>query len=528
MRRFLIGAMAVIVGAWAGTRAQSTPAGFEFQVNTYTTGPQMLPSVSADAHGNFVVVWDSYGQDGSSGGIFGQRFDSSGAPVGGEFQINSVTAGNQVGPDVAMSGLGSFVVVWTSAGSDGDGFGIVGRRFSSSGVPLGGEFQVNTHTTGDQYYPSVASDAAGNFIVAWNDLGAGMKVRARRFDALGNARAGEFAVSTATTNYQLNPAVAADPPGNFVVTWQEAPPAAPFVSVAARRFNAAGAPITGDILVSAYTGSNELTPDVAVAVDGTFVVVWARTGSTDTSHGQRFSSTGAPFGSPFLVGDSATELAFEPRVAGDPLGNFVVSWSGVDGGGYGVAARLFNSAGLKRGPEFAVNSYTTGRQSSPAALMDTDGNFVVTWRSNGEDGSGYGIFAQRFACTDVDMDGTCDLQDVVVTSPLVSDTLDCSDPVNLRPTVQWDGGAFDKFRVLIAADAQFTTANRVTSGSTLLKTRLYTPPGKKWKKVCDRAVAINPLTPQIYVEVYGVDISVPKSAPNRTSFSQVVQVAVAP
>ena len=42
-----------------------TTVGNEFQVNTYTTSYQRNPSVAMDADRNFVVVWDSYDQDGS-------------------------------------------------------------------------------------------------------------------------------------------------------------------------------------------------------------------------------------------------------------------------------------------------------------------------------------------------------------------------------------------------------------------------------------------------------------------------------
>ncbi len=40
------------------------PEGPEFQVNTYTTGDQESPDVAMDGAGNFIVVWQSYGQDG--------------------------------------------------------------------------------------------------------------------------------------------------------------------------------------------------------------------------------------------------------------------------------------------------------------------------------------------------------------------------------------------------------------------------------------------------------------------------------
>ena len=34
-------------------------------------------------------------------------------------------------------------------------------------VPLGPEFQVNSYTTNNQWFPSVAADDDGNFVVVW-------------------------------------------------------------------------------------------------------------------------------------------------------------------------------------------------------------------------------------------------------------------------------------------------------------------------------------------------------------------------
>src|SRR6185503_11157931 len=48
--------------------------------------------------------------------------------------------------------------------------GIFGQRYSSGGVPVGTEFQVNTYTTGRQARPAVAADP-GNFVVVWEDGG---------------------------------------------------------------------------------------------------------------------------------------------------------------------------------------------------------------------------------------------------------------------------------------------------------------------------------------------------------------------
>jgi hypothetical protein len=108
--------------------------GTEFRVNSYTTDRQLFSSVSSDASGNFLVAWLSNGQDGSSDGIFGQRYDSSGVAQGDEFQINSYTTSEQEHPSVGTTGANQFVVVWQSYGQDGSGVGAFGQRFDFSGA----------------------------------------------------------------------------------------------------------------------------------------------------------------------------------------------------------------------------------------------------------------------------------------------------------------------------------------------------------------------------------------------------------
>ena len=55
-------------------------------------------AVASDALGNFVVVWRSADQDGSGHGIYARRYNSAGAAQGGEFRVNTTTAGDQVHP----------------------------------------------------------------------------------------------------------------------------------------------------------------------------------------------------------------------------------------------------------------------------------------------------------------------------------------------------------------------------------------------------------------------------------------------
>jgi hypothetical protein len=88
-------------------------------VNTYTTSDQRYPAVGPDDAGGFAVAWESIGSSGTDTddpSVQGQRYDPAGMPVGGEFQVNTYTTGGQGRPSVAPDGAGGFVVVWESFG----------------------------------------------------------------------------------------------------------------------------------------------------------------------------------------------------------------------------------------------------------------------------------------------------------------------------------------------------------------------------------------------------------------------------
>jgi hypothetical protein len=154
---------------WAGLLAD--PNGPEFRVNSTTSGTQTIvpgtgqPSqaVATDALGNFVVVWTS-DQTGSAE-VYAQRFDAAGVAQGGEFQVNTSTTGSQNNAAVAMDSSGNFVVVWKSDQSDsGD---IYAQRYNAAGVAQGSEFRVNTTTASLQEQTAVAMDADGDFVITW-------------------------------------------------------------------------------------------------------------------------------------------------------------------------------------------------------------------------------------------------------------------------------------------------------------------------------------------------------------------------
>jgi len=66
--------------------ASGVAQGGEFRVNTYTAGDQMYPAVAMNrTTGDFVVVWESYGQaKASAWSIYAQRYNLAGAAQGGD------------------------------------------------------------------------------------------------------------------------------------------------------------------------------------------------------------------------------------------------------------------------------------------------------------------------------------------------------------------------------------------------------------------------------------------------------------
>jgi len=141
MMKPLVGALSVSLVLTAAASAQ-TPAGGEFQVNTYTYDRQYFARPAMGPNGAFVVVWMSYGQDGSRFGVFGRRFAASGAPLGSEFRINAYTTEWQGGSAVTVGSQGAFIVVWTSV--QGLSRSILGQRYDATGVAIGSEFQASS------------------------------------------------------------------------------------------------------------------------------------------------------------------------------------------------------------------------------------------------------------------------------------------------------------------------------------------------------------------------------------------------
>lgn len=249
------------------------------------------------------------------------------------------------------------------------------QRRLLSATPIGNDFRVNSYTTDQQSAASVALDANGAFVAAWQSPNNGTGVWEIAAKQFGGGSGNEFRVNSMTTGDQKFPAAAMDADGDFVIVWAAYPNNGGTYGVFGRRFSASGSPIGSDFQISSNTGSPQQEPAIAMDADGDFVVAW----QDSDIHAQRYNAAGVPVGTEFLVHSSRT--AGHPAVAMNVAGDFVVTYfaSGTADTD-GIYARRFSAEGLALGSEFLVNQTTTGRQDSPSVAMDADGDFVIAWR----------------------------------------------------------------------------------------------------------------------------------------------------
>ncbi|WP_374498923.1 DUF4347 domain-containing protein [Zoogloea sp.] len=392
---------------WAGTLAL-TAQGSETLVNTSTSGTQTVnwssKSIAMDANGNYVIIWMDGSDASDTGiGIYGQRYNASGVAQGAQFHVNTYTFDNQRDPQVAMDASGNFVVVWESTGQDGSSNGIYAQRYNSSGVAQGSEFRVNSTTTYDQLEPAVAMDASGNFVIAWQswsqDLANSNGIYAQRYNSSGVAQGGEFLVNTYTTDSQTEPSVAMDASGNFIIAWQSFGQDGNNEGIYAKRYNSSGVVQGSEFHVSTYTTSNQDLPVVAMDTSGNFVIVWesAQDGSGNGIYGQRYNSSGVAQGGEFRINTTTADQQQNPAVTMLAGGGFVVTWQSMaqDGSFDGVYMRQYDSSGTALTGETLVNTTTTGYQDVPSIASDEKGHLVVVWHGDGT-GDSDGVFMRRY------------------------------------------------------------------------------------------------------------------------------------
>lgn len=460
--------------------AVGTKIGTEFQVNSEASSSENSPMVTSLSTGGFVVSWHSNNVVvpgvSNSDGIKAQVFDATGTKLGGEFIVNSQTHNLQEYPTVTGLSTGGFVVSWQ------DGSGTLGDAsstsikaqlftFSDNATPTDislssasvdetvstgqtvGYLSITDSDVNDVHILSIVADPSGGaFAIANGQLvvvdaslldhetepSVTLTIRATDIDGAqfdkdfsisvrdvkeNYAVSGvgdEFLVNTQTANAQVDATVTSLSTGGFVVSWQDSSGTlgdANGTSIKAQMFDSSGNKMGTEFLVNSQAAGNQTIPTITSLNSGGFVVSWRDSSGTlgDASStsikAQMFNSAGIRVGSEFLVNTKTADAQADPTITGLSSGGFVVSWhdptSAFEGN---VKAQLFDVLGTKIGTEFVVNTeiVSTFPNTSPTVASLNTGGFVVSWEDRSStlgDASSTGIKAQIFDSTGVKLGG---------------------------------------------------------------------------------------------------------------------------
>lgn len=137
-------------------------------VNRYTDDEQERVHGTQLKDGNLVVVWESYGQEGDTYGVYAKIYNRNLVILENVFLVNIYTDNHQRWPRVAALSDGGFFIVWSGLG-DKD-VGAFGKRYSQSWNPIGNDFLLNDKET-VLGYTSIMAFSDEHFVVVWGAYG---------------------------------------------------------------------------------------------------------------------------------------------------------------------------------------------------------------------------------------------------------------------------------------------------------------------------------------------------------------------
>lgn len=366
----------------------------QFRCNNYTSDDQFDPQIIALSDGGYLVCWTSVDQY-SSADIFAQRYDANGTRVGSETRINtSITGNDQAEPSMTLLSDGSYVIAWHDAASGNAFF----QHFSSTGSKIGGEVRMNTGSEAED--PIITALAGGGFVATWQreNLSTGYDLYQQRFDASGNKLGSETRINTTTSSDQESQQVIGLSGGGYVVIWESLNQDGSGLGLYSQRFSAGGVKLGGETLVTTTTADDQHDVAVAALKNGGYVVTWeSSSGGIDDVFMQRYDANGNKLGGETPVNSTTTDDQDDPSIAVLGNGDYVITWTsdGQDGSGDGIYMQRFDASGNALGSETQVNTTVTGDQQDSSVIALADGGFLVSWTQSVSGGQ-MDVYSQRY------------------------------------------------------------------------------------------------------------------------------------
>jgi type IX secretion system substrate protein len=179
-----------------------------FSIVFFINAQELKPSIAIADDSAFVVLWeDDYDNNGFFQ-ILAAGFDADGNKRFGDITVNSVAAGQQFKPTVAMASDSTFFVVWEDDSNNNGYFQILAAGFDAQGNKQFGDTVVNGEPSGGHNKPDIAVTPDGSFVVVWEDdydNNGLFQILAAGFDADGNKRFGDITITVLDTKDETIP-----------------------------------------------------------------------------------------------------------------------------------------------------------------------------------------------------------------------------------------------------------------------------------------------------------------------------------
>ncbi len=388
--------------------------GTEFQINTTTEYNQMNAQIASDGT-NYLIVWESYKQDGDSTGIFARLYNNMGDALTPELQINTYTTYAQNDIQVA-SNASNYLIIWRSQLEGGIHSGLYGRFVDNDGTVMGTAFQVSTAeysyfssltSNGVDYAISYAYDVSGSYQVAFKTISSSSSISTEHLVMSLDEECTGVSIAFDGTNYMITAPRATRISTSLPIDREE---------VYYRIMRETGSAVISKRIVSTlnqvdyYDGYLELDSH-DLAFDGeNYMVAWLENDISSAPdeylydiYYRYITPSGTRIGSEKLLNEITVSFQDMPSLCPIPGQGVMAVWQSVINTSTEVVARPIGQDGIGF-DEFQVNTFATGGQSYPQIASQGGETVCIVWSSYYQDGNGSGVFGTIFGKEDDDND----------------------------------------------------------------------------------------------------------------------------
>jgi len=311
--------------------------------NINTQNLSINPALAVLDNSNIVVVWSSFNlvASGSMQDVYGQIVSPGGQKIGTNFLVNQYVSYNQRTPSVAALKNGGFVVGWVSEQQR-----VVASSIDNSFYAAGGANYVSTNET------AIAAGQNTNYSSSASAIQVpSVDIEARLYNSNGVPVGGEFLVNSNLFPC-ANPAIAGGSDGGFMIAWtaRNITNYTYSLDVYARSYSAAG--IGGQIVtVNSTLYGDEYAPRIS-SIGTDYFITWTslgQDGSREGVYGRFIRANGSFANAEFRVNTTTAGAQIYPVVTSDGVSQFAVAWSSYAGGLAGMdlfAQRYLNVGAL--------------------------------------------------------------------------------------------------------------------------------------------------------------------------------------